>query len=128
MARSSGKRGPFVKPTISPQVFAVVLLVGMVLLLSWPFSRCRPNESEGERGSLGTIEGAVFALFGLLMAFPFSGAALFNEKRSLVTEEANTIETAYHASALTPAGSSAQDSGIVSPLCGLTSGDLSATA
>jgi hypothetical protein len=58
--------------------------------------RRRPKESEGERGSLGTIEGAVFALFGLVMAFSFSGAASrFNEKRMLIAEEANTIETAY---------------------------------
>jgi hypothetical protein len=58
--------------------------------------RRRPKESEGERGSLGTIEGAVFALFGLVVAFTFSGAASrFNEKRGLIAEEANSIETAY---------------------------------
>lgn len=56
----------------------------------------RPRESEGERGSLSTIEGAVFALFGLVVAFTFSGAASrFNEKRALIAEEANYIETAY---------------------------------
>ena len=45
---------------------------------------------------MGPVEGAVFALFGLLMAFTFSGAASrFNEKRMLIAEEANTIETAY---------------------------------
>ena len=38
----------------------------------------------------------MFALFGLLMAFTFSGGALrFNEKRMLIAEEVNTIETAY---------------------------------
>jgi hypothetical protein len=36
----------------------------------------RPKESEGKRGGLGTVEGAVFSLFGLLIAFPFSGAGL----------------------------------------------------
>ena len=56
----------------------------------------RSRESEGERSNLGPVEGAVFALFGLLMAFTFSGAASrFNEKRMLIAEEANTIETAY---------------------------------
>jgi hypothetical protein len=56
----------------------------------------RPKESDGERGGLGTVEGAVFALFGLMVAFTFSGAATrFNEKRMLVAEEANCIETAY---------------------------------
>jgi hypothetical protein len=87
------------EPPISPLLYAVLLFVGMLLLLEIGRRlgvRRRPKESEGERGSLGTIEGAVFALFGLLMAFTFSGAALrFNEKRMLVAEEANTIETAY---------------------------------
>jgi hypothetical protein len=56
----------------------------------------RAKETDGERGSLGTIEGAAFALFGLLVAFTFSGgASRFNEKRMLIAEEANSIETAY---------------------------------
>jgi hypothetical protein len=87
------------EPPISPLLYAVLLFLGMQILLEIGRRlgvRRRPKESEGERGSLGTIEGAVFALFGLLMAFTFSGAALrFNEKRMLVAEEANTVETAY---------------------------------
>ena len=87
------------EPPISPILYAVLLFLGMLILLETGRRlgvRRRPKESEGERGSLGTIEGAVFALFGLLMAFTFSGAALrFNEKRALVAEEVNTIETAY---------------------------------
>jgi hypothetical protein len=85
----------------------VLLFLGMLILLETGRRlgvRRRPKESEGERGSLGTIEGAVFALFGLLMAFTFSGAALrFNEKRMLVAEEVNTIETAYLRLHLIPA-------------------------
>jgi hypothetical protein len=58
--------------------------------------RRRPRESDGERGGLSTVEGAVFALFGLMVAFTFSGAASrFNEKRMLIAEEVNCIETAY---------------------------------
>jgi hypothetical protein len=42
------------------------------------------------------IEGAVFALFGLLLAFTFSGAVeRYDVYRELVTEERNAIETAY---------------------------------
>lgn len=87
------------EPPISPALFSLVLFLGMLILLEsgrrLGILR-RPSESEGERGSLGTIEGAVFALFGLLVAFTFSGAAMrFNEKRMLVAEEANSIETAY---------------------------------
>ena len=87
------------EPPVSPVLFSVLLFVGMLILLETGRRlgvRRRPKESEGEKGSLGTVEGAVFALFGLLMAFTFSGAASrFHEKRMLVAEEANTIETAY---------------------------------
>lgn len=42
------------------------------------------------------IEGAVFALFGLLLAFTFSGAVTrYDAHRELVFEERNDIETAY---------------------------------
>jgi len=87
------------KPPISPLLFAALLFGGMLLFLE--IGRLiglnrRSKESEGERGSLGTIEGAVFALFGLVIAFSFSGAASrFNDKRSLTALEANSIETAY---------------------------------
>jgi len=53
----------------------VLLFFGMVILLEIGRRlgvRRRARESEGERSNLGTIEGAVFALFGLLMAFTFS--------------------------------------------------------
>src|SRR5580698_945888 len=42
------------------------------------------------------IEGAVFALFGLLLAFTFSGAiARYDDHRKLIVEESNDIGTAY---------------------------------
>jgi hypothetical protein len=45
---------------------------------------------------LGAAEGAVFALLGLLIAFTFSGAASrFEDRRHLITEEANDIGTAW---------------------------------
>jgi hypothetical protein len=87
------------EPPIPPLLFAMLLFGGMLVLLEigrrWGIRR-RSRESEGERGSLGTIEGAVFALFGLVVAFTFSGAASrFNDKRTLIAVEANSIETAY---------------------------------
>lgn len=46
--------------------------------------------------SVGAIDGAVFALLGLLIAFTFSGAAArFEGRRTLIVEEANAIGTAY---------------------------------
>jgi len=117
------------EPPIPALLFALLLLIGMLLLLEIGRRygvRRRPKESEGERGGLGTVEGAVFALFGLMVAFTFSGAATrFNEKRMLTAEEVNCIETAYLALALTVPSYTACTSGIVSPLCGLTAGDLS---
>ena len=87
------------EPPIPPLLFALVLLIGMLLLLEIGRRvgvKRRPKESDGERGGLGTVEGAVFALFGLMVAFTFSGAASrFNEKRMLIVEEVNCIETAY---------------------------------
>jgi hypothetical protein len=87
------------EPPIPASVFALVLFIGMLVLIEIGRRfgvRRRPRESEGERGGLGTVEGALFALFGLMVAFTFSGAATrFNEKRMLTAEEVNCIETAY---------------------------------
>jgi hypothetical protein len=87
------------EPPISPLIFALLLFLGMLILIETGRRlaiRRRSRESEGERSSLGTVEGAVFALFSLLMAFTFSGAAgRFNEKRMLIAEEVNCIETTY---------------------------------
>jgi hypothetical protein len=45
---------------------------------------------------LTTVEGAVFALIGLLLAFTISGALQrFDERRQLVVQEANAVSTAY---------------------------------
>ncbi len=54
------------------------------------------EDPEGAKAGKGAIEGAVFALFGLLLAFTFSGAASrFEDRKHLVVEEANDIGTAY---------------------------------
>jgi hypothetical protein len=44
----------------------------------------------------GAVEGAIFGLMGLMIAFTFSGAAArFDDRRNLVTREANAIGTAW---------------------------------
>jgi hypothetical protein len=49
-----------------------------------------------DTGGLGAIDGAVFGLLGLLIAFSFSGAAArFDKRRAQIVEEANAIRTAY---------------------------------
>jgi len=53
------------------------------------------NEAANMAG-LTTVEGAVFALIGLLLAFTISGALQrFDERRQLVVQEANAASTAY---------------------------------
>lgn len=50
----------------------------------------------GENRGISTIEGALFGLLGLMIAFTFSGAATrFEDRRHLITEEANAIGTAW---------------------------------
>ena len=54
------------------------------------------RDPKGLPKGVGAAEGAVFALLGLIIAFTFSGAASrFEERRALITEEANNIGTAY---------------------------------
>lgn len=56
----------------------------------------RQVDPEGASAGLGAIEGAMFGLMGLLIAFTFSGAAgRFDARRQLVGQEANAIGTAY---------------------------------
>jgi hypothetical protein len=77
--------------TFSPFV-AFFLFPAMILFFEagWSLRRRRPAEGNG------AIEGAVFGLFGLLLAFTFSGAiSRFDTHRQLVIEEANNIGTAY---------------------------------
>jgi hypothetical protein len=55
----------------------------------------RARHPDGWKG-VGTAEGAIFGLLGLLIAFTFSGAASrFEDRRHLVTAEANAIGTAH---------------------------------
>jgi hypothetical protein len=64
----------------------------------------RKVDPDHASAGLGALEGAVFGLMGLLIAFTFSGAAeRFDGRRHLVGEEANAVETAYLRLDLLPA-------------------------
>jgi hypothetical protein len=66
--------------------------------------RRKQQDPEGAHTGLGAIEGAVFGLMGLLVAFTFSGAASrFDARRALIGREANAIGTAYLRVDLLPA-------------------------
>jgi hypothetical protein len=93
-------------------LFAVGLGIGIVVLLE--VGRrigARQIAEEGESASkgFGAIEGAIFGLMGLILAFSFSGAASrFDGRRHLVVEEANDIGTAWLRIHLLPAESQPQ--------------------
>jgi hypothetical protein len=58
--------------------------------------RGKPPEAEGAATGVRVVEGAVFGLLGVLVAFTFSGAATrFDTRRQLIVEEINAIRRAY---------------------------------
>ncbi len=80
-------------------VIAGGLFLAMVLLLEIGrrigIKRLQ-QDPEGARAGIGAVEGSVFGLLGLLIAFTFSGAASrFDARRQLIIEETNAIGTAY---------------------------------
>lgn len=80
-------------------LLALGLFIGMLFLLElgrkfggWR----RARDPEGASAGTGAVEGAVFALVGLLIAFTFSGAvSRFDHRRELIVQETNAIGTAY---------------------------------
>ena len=59
------------------------------------------QKNAGTMTGLSTVEGAVFALMGLLLAFTISGALQrFDDRRHLVIQEANAASTAHDRLAL----------------------------
>jgi hypothetical protein len=94
-------------PTSAGAVFAGGLFLGMLVLLEtgrrMGAKQLRQDPGDARQG-LAIIEGAVFSLLGLLVAFTFSGAAgRFDDRRQLIVEEANSIGTAYLRIDLLPA-------------------------
>jgi hypothetical protein len=79
--------------------FTSSLFVGMLLFLEvgrrLGIRRLKDDSSAAAEG-IGAVDGAVFAVLGLLIAFTFSGATTrFDARRQLIVEETNNIGTAY---------------------------------
>jgi hypothetical protein len=93
--------------TLIAAVLAFGLCLGMLVLMEagrWIGVRRLAIDPAGARAGVGAVDGAVFALLGLLIAFTFSGAAArFDSRRQLVVEETNAIGTAYLRVDLLPA-------------------------
>ena len=92
---------------ISAPLFALSWLGGMLLLMEIGrragLRRLARDPDQGMAG-LDMTAGAVFAVFGLLITFTFSGsAARLDARRQLVAVEANAIGTAYLRLDLLPA-------------------------
>lgn len=94
-------------------LICTLALVGGILL-TMDFGRrvgVRRLARDGDSALAGVaaIDGAVFALLGLLLAFTFSGAASrFDARRQLVVKESNDIGTAYLRLDLLPASAQPQ--------------------
>ena len=89
-------------------LLAMGLFVGILILLEVGRrlgNQRLASDPEGARAGTGVVEGAIFALVGLLIAFTFSGAASrFDARRDLIVQETNAIGTAWLRLDLLPAG------------------------
>ena len=85
----------------------VVLFFGLILLVvvGHRLGRQRLLKDPHKTGEgIGPIEGAIFALLGLLIAFSFAGAySRFDARRQLIVQEVNALGTAYLRLDLLPA-------------------------
>lgn len=86
-------------PITFGQMYVAALFVGMLLCLELGHRielRRLAKHPETKREGLGVVEGAVFGLLGLLIAFTFHGAASrFETPRQLVIDEANAISNVW---------------------------------
>ncbi len=91
--------------TVSLITFGLFLGMLFLLEIGRRVGIRRMKEDSGTAGDgVGVLDGAVFALLGLLIAFTFSGASSrFDTRRQLIVEETNDIGTAYLRLDLLPA-------------------------
>ncbi len=80
-----------------PVALILFLMVAGSLRLGWRMGRSRMSQQGKDvNEGLGAIDGAIFGLMGLLIAFTFTGAASrFDQRRDLIVEEVNAIGTAW---------------------------------
>jgi hypothetical protein len=79
-------------------LIAAAFFLGSMLMLMYGhhLGRRYLEKDPGKMAGLTTVEGAVFALIGLLLAFTISGALQrFDDRRQLVIQEANAASTAH---------------------------------
>src|SRR5215467_1690873 len=88
-----------INPVVIGGIVAIAIFFGILLLLV--LGRRVGQQTIARHGGaatpgVGSLETAVFALLGLLIAFTFSGAlSRFDGRRVQVVQEANSVSTAY---------------------------------
>jgi len=80
-----------------PIALSLFALIALCLRLGWVAGRRRlATLGESANEGLGAVDGAVFGMMGLLLAFTFTGAASrFDARRDLIVQETNNIGTAW---------------------------------
>jgi hypothetical protein len=85
--------------TVVPVLVMCVLVAAILTSIEVGYRtglRRRARARALNRGESKAVETSVFGLMGLLIAFIFAGAAVrFDNRRLLIAQEANAIETAY---------------------------------
>lgn len=93
--------------TVIGELFAALLFAGILVSLRfgrWLGRRAVARYGQEAVPGIGSLETAVFALLGLMIAFTFSGALeRFDGRRAQVVAEANAIGTAWLRVDLLPA-------------------------
>src|ERR1044071_7627676 len=94
-------------PAVIGGTLAGILFAGIVAALAagrWVGKRTLARHGLTTLSNVGSLETAVFALLGLIIAFTFSGALTrFDTRRAQIVDEANAIGTAYLRTQLVPA-------------------------
>lgn len=94
-------------PVLRWILFSGGLFFGILLMMEaglYIGARQRARDIKSTGTGFGVLEGCLFGLLGLILAFSFSGAATrFDSRRQVIVEEANCIGTAYLRLALLPA-------------------------
>ena len=88
---------------MNPLVRSAILALGLFLALiaaqfigRWLGGRRLARLGKEDSAGPGAVQGAVFALLGLLIAFTFTGAASrFDHRRDLIVQQVNAISTAW---------------------------------
>lgn len=80
-----------------PILLSLFALISLSVRGGWRIGRRRlARLGEAANEGLGAMDGAIFGLMGLILAFTFTGAASrFEQRRELIIQESNAIGTAW---------------------------------